>query len=649
MFDLFRRRDKVMRYVLTGMLSLIAISLVVTLIPGFMDGSSAAIEDQTLGSVGGEVISVVEAQRRIDGQVRQGLIPKDNPFLYVNNVIQDLIGQKAAQYEAKRMGFTATDEEVRDEIKMAIPNLFPNGQFVGPAAYEATLAQANMSVPQFEGNIRRNVMLRKISGLVSAGVFVTPAEIEADFNARNEKLKFEYISIDPKSLEAAQTVTPEEIRKEYETTRAGFTTPEKRNAAVIIMDENIAAAGLTASDTDLRRLYDSNRDSYRLPERVKARHILVKTTEKPEPEVKRLKAKAEDLLAKVKAGGDFADLAKKNSDDTVSAANGGDLGYLVRGQTVKPFEDAAFTLKPNQISNLVTTEYGFHIIQVQEKEEPKLRSFEEVRGELVAQTQREQVFDRMQKSMEDIRAEALKNPKDYEAIARKYNAIVVPAAGIASPDHPFPQLGPSQELAQQLLQAPPNGVTSLVQTANNKLAIGVLTGTTPPGIRSFEEVQAEVKSRIVQRKSGEATRNLVKEVQDALKANGGDMKAVAAKYKLKTAAPEPIRRSDSSMGLGSGSAMLGAFNQPPGTITGPYVLDNKGIIVKTVAMVPADPSTLAAEKEMIVGVIRQRKERQRAELFLDGLINRLTKDGKLKVNDEAIKKLVQQYSSASAS
>ena len=125
--------------------------------------------------------------------------------------------------------------------------------------------------------------------------------------------------------------------------------------------------------------YNSHKDQYRTPERVHARHILLSTTNKPKDEIPKIQAKAEDLLKQIRGGADFAQLAQKNSEDPGSAAKGGDLGWVVRGQMVKNFEDTVFALKPKEVSNVMTTEYGFHIIQVLEKEPARLRPLDEVK------------------------------------------------------------------------------------------------------------------------------------------------------------------------------------------------------------------------------------------------------------------------------
>src|SRR5262249_54009915 len=147
----------------------------------------------------------------------------------------------------------------------------------------------------------------------------------------------------------------------YDSHKAAFQTPEKHSLAIVLIDQaKIPIPQVT--DAQLQKEYTANQDRFKTPERVQARHILVKSDARNDAEKK---AKAEGLLKQIQAGGDFAKLAKDNSDDPGSAAMGGELGFIVRGQTVPEFEKSAFSLQPGQTSGLVKTTYGYHIIQVE--------------------------------------------------------------------------------------------------------------------------------------------------------------------------------------------------------------------------------------------------------------------------------------------
>jgi peptidyl-prolyl cis-trans isomerase D len=226
------------------------------------------------------------------------------------------------------------------------------------------------------------LLIEKLQSLTMEGVVVSDREVQAEFHRGADQVKIEYILIDPGKLASGVVYTPEELQAHFNANRSSYQLPEKRSAQILIVDEAAVAQAVTIPEAELRRAYDQNKDSYRLPERVHVRHILLKTTEKPAEEIAKIKIRAEGLLKQIRQGADFAELAKKNSEDSASAAKGGDLEWVVRQQTVKAFEDAAFSLKPKEISNVITTEYGLHILQVLEKQEARLRPFEEAKPEL---------------------------------------------------------------------------------------------------------------------------------------------------------------------------------------------------------------------------------------------------------------------------
>ena len=202
-----------------------------------------------------------------------------------------------------------------------------------------------MSVEQFESNMRKNLLQGKLQSLALEGVIVTPEELNAEFHRRNDKFKFEYVMYSPAASTPVVNVTPQEVQEYFNRNRAAYKTPERRSFYLLIADEAKVGAGVQVSDGDLLRAYQANLERYRTPERVKARHILIKTMDKPKEEQDKLAAKAGDLLKQIRGGADFAELAKKNSDDPGSAQKGGDLDWVIRGQTVKEFEDAAFLVE----------------------------------------------------------------------------------------------------------------------------------------------------------------------------------------------------------------------------------------------------------------------------------------------------------------
>jgi len=442
MFDLFRSRDKAVRYLLGGLLGIVALSMVVTLIPGY--GTPSTNQEMVVAEVGRDQITARQVQALMQNVVKSRKLPPEMIPHYIPMLIDQMITDRAVAYQAERMGFRVSDEDGANAIRSMLPQMIGGNEF-DPKLYAAYLQQQGLTVPEFERNIKNNLYLLKLQNIALEGAIVTPSEVQAEYHRKNDKVKVDYVAWTPKDLRSQVSVTPDEVKVFYEQNKQEFLNPEKRSFSLLVADEAKVGASIEVSDAELRAAYNQNLDRYRTPERVKVRHILIKTNDKPKEELPKLEAKANDILKQVKAGGDFAALAKQHSDDPGSKDKGGVYEGVVRGQMVPAFEQAAFSLKPMEVGNLVKTEYGFHILQVLEKEHAKLKPFEEVKAELATERKREAVFARMQSSIDQARAELAKNPKNGAEIASKFNLAFADVQG-ASKGQPIPEVGVNADL-----------------------------------------------------------------------------------------------------------------------------------------------------------------------------------------------------------
>ena len=240
----------------------------------------------------------------------------------------------------------------------------------------------NATVDQFIDDVRRSLLVSRLRDIAESGVVVTKADLQQEYKRRNEKVKVDYVLIKPALLEQQVQVTPADIDGYFKKNRQIYQVPEKKNLAIILLDPTKVTSNVTPTDAELQGAYNSGVDRFRTPERVKIRHILIATNATTTDA--QAQAQANDVLKQLKAGGDFAELAKKYSKDPGSAAKGGDLDFVTRGQMVKPFEDAAFSLKTGETSGLVKTTYGYHILQVQAREDARVKPFAEVKDTLAS-------------------------------------------------------------------------------------------------------------------------------------------------------------------------------------------------------------------------------------------------------------------------
>ena len=356
--------------------------------------------------------------------------------------------------------------------------------------------QFGTTVPAFEENVRVKSYEDAIENMVVEGIIVTPAEAETEYRQRNQKIKVDYIGISPAKVTADLKPTPEEINGYFAKNKGFFNVPETRDLQLIVADQAKVAETIQITDAQVLGYYNTHKDEYRTPERVHARHILLSIANKPKDEVPKIQAQAEALLKQIKGGGDFAELAKKNSQDPGSAQKGGDLGWVSRGQMVKNFEDSVFTLKPNEISNVVTTEYGFHIIQVLEKQPAHLQTLDEVKPAIINALKNQTVFDRMQDLADKARAALAKAPQNGQQIASQFNLEFVSVPGYRA-GTPILQLGNDPQVGAAI-QSMKAGEVSQVLQAGNKLAIAVVTGVRPPHPAELAEVENQVRQSYLQ-------------------------------------------------------------------------------------------------------------------------------------------------------
>jgi len=364
MLDFMRRQRSALKWVWVILIFIFSVTLVTLYIP-FGDLPNVGINND-VASVGHDSISAHEFQtayRNYIDRMRGQLTPEMlRAFRFERQIVDALIMRHVMTEHARRLGLNASVAEIEQKI-LENPVFRESGNFIGAARYQAILAQNNLTIEEFEAAVREEILTDKLRSFVTAGISVSDKEVETEYKRRNEKAKLDYFIIDPAKLEDKVTLTDQDKRDYYEKNKAKYNVPEKRQAKYIFVETLKMRSQVTVTDDELRQYYEQHQAEYRLPERVTAQHILFKTQEKKPEEVAAIRQKAREVLERAKKGEDFAALAKQFSEDT-SAGNGGDLGSFGRGQMVPEFEQAAFSLAPGAISDLVQTQFGIHIIKV---------------------------------------------------------------------------------------------------------------------------------------------------------------------------------------------------------------------------------------------------------------------------------------------
>jgi peptidyl-prolyl cis-trans isomerase D len=639
MFDLFRSREKSVRILLGALLVIVGLSMLTYLIPNYNTG--AASNDVVVAEVGKEPITLLEVQRLIQNTMRGRQLPPEILPNYIPQMVNNLVTERAMAYEAERLGFQVTDTQLRQAIQQLVPNLFPDGKFVGRDAYAALLGQQNLSIAEFEADMRRQLLITRMRNVALEGTVVTQAEIDAEYRKKNEKIKIQYAKLTPEKYRSEVQITPDDLQSYYKANTAKYTVPERRNVVILVADQAKIEQSLPVADADLQRAYTQDQGQFRVPEQVKVRHILLKTQGKPPEEEAKIKAQADDILKQVKSGAKFGDLVKKYSEDTASVPNGGEYTVQRNGQMVPEFENAAFTLKPGE-SQVIKTSYGYHIVQVMQHDPARVKPFEEVKGELASNLKKQRVNDIMQQIMDKAQAELQKDPAHPEKVASEYNMQLIRADN-AEPGKPLPEVGSNPDFDSAISAAKKGEVTQPVALADNKVALAVVADVIPSHPSAFDEVKDQVRDAIMQNRVTARVQFHAKELMDKAASMGGDLAAAAKSMGLDVKTTDEFARNGSVEGLGSASYLLDGFVRPDGAVFGPISLPDGTIVAKVINHVAPDPAKLAEQRAQIRDDIKSQKARDRNQLFEAGMREELIRQGKIKLHQDVINRLVANY------
>ncbi len=644
MLDLFHARDKAMRWVLIVLLSLVALSMVITLVPGFGSSSYGSRREDVLAEVCGEQVTTRMVSQVVAQQSRAREFTSSMAEFLVPRMVDQFVGELATSCAAKGLGLSAGDPEVAQYIQMRMPMLFQDGAFVGTEAYAQYLSQMNTTIPEFEKRVRQQILLEKLQRIAFDGIVVTPKEVEDEYSRKGEKARLDVVKFDPEELRKTISPTKGDLEKYLKENQAMFQVPAKRTVSMVVADADRLGESITVPDEQLKAMYETQKAKFRQELKVRARHILIKAGEQASKEDKaKAKAKAEDLLKQIKTGGDFAELAKKNSEDTGSAVKGGDLDFFQSGQMVKPFEEAAFKLKIKETSPVVQTVFGYHIIQATDRQEARIKPLEEVKAELISDFRKQQVFDKMPALIEQAHAEIAKAPTQAEAVAKKLGLFYGRADNLG-PEDAYPGLGPNKDLDSMLNNMQKGAVTPAVQTSENKLYVAVVEDVTPPKPATLADMEKRIRESYLARKGSEKAEEIAKAFEAKLKANGNDFKKTAAELKLKVIDTGEFERGGQMKDVGpAGYFGEGPFTQPIGATVGIFRVGNQPYYFRVAGRTGPDPAKLEAERQVLVSTLKERKLRERREMFEDGVVGSLRGSGKIKVHDDLVKRLAQSY------
>jgi peptidyl-prolyl cis-trans isomerase D len=643
-----------LKIILGAMLVFICASMAITLIPGGI-GSSLGIGAPPAGvlaSIGDQTVTVPEVQREAKAMIRQQF-PKGGPQAsmllpyFASQAAEQLINEKALVAEAHRMGLRVSDDELRDELQHGQLGsmLFPDSKFVGQEEYENFVQRNDLTVPQFEGLEKDFILVRKLRALVSSSAFVGDTEVRDEFNRRNTKVKFEYAVITQADILKGLHPTDEELKAFYERNKATYNNsiPEKRQIKYVVVDSAKIATATNVTDQDLQAYYDQHRDEYRVPEQVKVSHILIKTplpapgAKEDEKAIADARAKAEGVLKELKAGGDFAKLAEKYSDDPGSAKSGGDLGWIGRGRTVPEFEKAAFSLGKGQTSDLVKSSYGFHIIRVEDKQEAHLKTLAEVKSEIEEKVKQQKTARSTETAANALLSQARTDGFDKAAAAKGQAAVTTEF--FSRTDH-LPGLAANPQFMDAVFNEADKAPPDVVQLPQGYVVFQLLA-IKPPATPTFGEIRSRVESEFKNERAAFLLQQKTQELSDRAKA-AHDLKKAAKDLGATVKTSDLVPPDGQVPDIGSMTSASAIFSLKPGDISGPITAGGNGVVAQLLEkQIPTDQE-FVAKKDEIRQSLLEAKQNDLFGLFVANLRKDMEKSHRLKVNQEEMKNLTRQ-------
>jgi peptidyl-prolyl cis-trans isomerase D len=637
MYRFFKRnREAVKKYLLVFFLSVVSIGMVITLAP-IPTGDTSRAESNVLASIGGLNITTTDLQRTIQTRFRntQGNQARIIPAV-AGSVLDEMILQQALISQAKKMGIEVSDAELEQTLQ-SIPWLMQGGSFVGMDRYQDMIfQQTGMSVVEFEAELRSRLLQDKIRSVVTDGVQVSPQEVREEFQRRNTKAKIEYVLFDPSQFIKAVQISSEALEGFFKKDPARYKVPEERKVNYVLITPDDVKGRVKVADEEARLYYTQHLADYRIPNRVKVAQILFKTAGKTPAEVAAIEKKAQDVLNQIRGGADFAEMAKKDSEDA-TAADGGELGWLVRGQA--DFENTAFSLQPGQVSNVVRTDSGIHIIKVEDKQTAHLQTFGEVKGAIIDDLEKQRIADTQEKLASDLVSELKLKPGAFEQVARQ-GGLEPKVSPLFRYGQAVPDLGNGDTFENLAFQLRKGEVGTPISVPKGQ-AIIQLADIVPEHVPTLEEVRARVEEDYRAQQSRVLAAEKAK--QFAAQVKKGDFAKIAKTDGLTGKESKDFTQQDFVEGVGSGSQLSSAFTLNVGQTSDVISLGGKSVVFGVVSHTAPNDADFAQQRDQITEELLDRKRSLAFELYRDNLKLQLVRTGELKLNPAALQQFIALY------
>jgi peptidyl-prolyl cis-trans isomerase D len=623
-----------------------SVSMVVYLIPGLTGGGGVSAGTYAVVYphwyskffASGETIS----QEKVSAQARQQLQQRNpqyasNPMivnLFEQQVGQQMVQQQILLAEAANLGISANNNDVLQFLHegQAGQVLFPNGKFIGQDQYTALIAgRFDMSVPEFEESVRHDITIQRLRAYVTAGVTVSGKEARAEYLKKGTKIKFDYAVISSDDIRKLINPSDADLQAFFKKNSARYANavPEERTISYFAFTPNDVPGGVQQpTQQEIEAYYNAHKSEYSVPEQAKSRHILIQVA--PGADAKTdaaAKAKAEDILKQIDKGGNFADLAKKNSDDPGSKDSGGELGFAQRGHMVPEFDNAIFTQKIGD-AKIVKSQYGYHIVQVEERTAAHAQSLAEVLPTIQATLIRQKSTSTQDAFARQLTSEAIKSGLEKTAAAHHLQLVTTSplnAQGV------IPALPDGSQLIAHAFGAKPSDPPQSAPTGEGYAIFQVKSV-----IAAHAPTFADWKSHVEDDYRNEQVPALLnqKTAELAAKAKAENDLGKAAKEmgaSIKTS--DLVDQTGQVPELGAvGQVAPQLFEQTPGSITGPINAGRTGVVAKLVDKQQPSDADIAKNLDQTKDQILEQKRQEAFEIFANTIITGYKKKNLVHMN-----------------
>ena len=608
--------------------------------PGNTTLTGGVLTNEVVADVDGNEITAGEFQRRYNAQIQQyqsayggGVTEQLLRQLGIDQqILNQMVDEQAALIEAGRQGITVSDDELAQQI-LSFPGLQENGQFIGEQRYAQLLRAQNppMTTVQFEDNIRRGMLIDKLRAAVTDWIAVSDSELEREYRLANEKVKLQVVALTADKFRSQVTVTPQDVQAYYDQNKANYRRGEQRKVKYLLIDRDLMRTRVQVSPAEVQQYYNANIQQYQTPEQIRASHILLKTEGKDEAAARK---QAEDILRQAKApGADFGALATRFSEDEASKAKAGDLDFFGRGQMVGEFENAAFALQPNQISDLVKSQFGFHIIRLTEKRAASTRTLDEVRAQIQDQLAWQKTDQQIAERTTQLNTR-IDDPSDIDVVATE-QGLTATESGFFTREDPVPSLGPAPQVVAEAFRLADNAVSDAVTSPRGPVYI-VVTGKRDPYVPNLDEVQDRVRDDVIRVRATELSKQKAGEIAASLR--GASNFAAAAKTQgFEAKDTDLVAREAALPDIGvSPEVDRVAFTLPVGGVSEPVATSDGTVIVKVLERdeVTADEFQKARE------TYREQLVASRRNQFFASYMQKAKQTMKIEIRTEVVRRAI---------